>query len=269
MAPFRNNGWPFLSKLEALIPPVARGLGAHRPHLAPSFASSDKAPVSDDEDDEQISLIQSIDTRTSDPLDKGKAPESNPNIPSLPTPSVSISSKRKYSAVHDPTTSSTQDSDRRSSKSGRSSKSAPAASSSSAVSIDAHSTFSTSNLIPSKAVASGSASRSGAKSAKSVSTVDSNTSRALGELTAAFKLSLTSAVVDPMSHNQMEAANAVMDDDNGLTDDQKAMMIALFAKDPGLADMYCVVRRNKNIMASFLRNTLGLPALELPAPPSE
>ena len=41
-----------------------------------------------------------------------------------------------------------------------------------------------------------------------------------------------SAVVDLMSHNRMEAANAVMDDDNGLTDDQKAMMIVLFAKDP-------------------------------------
>ena len=72
-----------------------------------------------------------------------------------------------------------------------------------------------------------------------------------------------------MLHNRVEAANAVMDDDNGLSDVQKATLIALFAKDPALGDLYRVVRRNKNVMVPFVRNALGLPDVDTPLPPPE
>ena len=96
-----------------------------------------------------------------------------------------------------------------------------------------------------------------AKSSKSNST---DASAAIGRLADAFELSLSPNIVNPVAHTQMEAAMAVMDDDNGLDVMQKAKLIKIFAKEEALAEMYIVIRWDKPVMTSFLADALSIPA---------
>jgi hypothetical protein len=173
------------------------------------------------------------------PSDKGKAPEINTVVQSLPTPS-SISSKRKHSVITDSTFSG-QDSDRKSLRSMHSSKSVG---------------FSSAAKVAGSASSVSRSSKSKAKLTKSAGT--NNGIGDLAELAAVFKSSLLPQVLNPTAHNWMEAGKAVMEDDNGLDGVQKAKVLMIFVKDAALAEMYLLVRKDKSVMDPFLKVILDI-----------
>ena len=203
------------------MPSSAQGNAVWRADQMPPFteaAASSQQPHTDIAFDE-TSLIESVDTGIDD-LHKDKSPA---NLSPLPTPSGSISSKRKYSEVVG---------------------TAPAAKEGE-------------QKLPriSASMVSRASDSSGSR-AKSSRSASSDTSNAISQLAQAFALSFKPEVVNPTGHARTEAGKALKEDDNGLTNIEKAKLLGIFAKDPAMAEMYLVTRDDEALRKEFIATLL-------------
>jgi len=186
---------------------------------------------------DDLSIIQSIKTN-------------DDNMP-LPLPAVSISSKRKHLAIDD----LKEDGDRKSLKSVHSTTGAASLSSAS-LPLKLSSLSTPASTSSGTSFSKSFSAKTKVKSVKAKSMLDNEALQAINELAQAFKLSLLPNVLDPTAHTQTEAGNGVISDDNGLTIEEKAEILGIFAWESSLAHMYLVVQQDRPIMLSFLHKTL-------------
>jgi hypothetical protein len=96
---------------------------------------------------------------------------------------------------------------------------------------------------------------SGSK-AKSSRSAASDTSKAINHLAEAFAMSLKLEVVNPSRHSRTAAGLALKEDDNDLTVEEKVKLLARFAKDVAIADMYLVTRDDEQLRKAFVQEML-------------
>ena len=69
-------------------------------------------------------------------------------------------------------------------------------------------------------------------------------------------MSLKLEVVNPSRHSRTAAGKALKEDGNDLTAEEKVKLLAKFAKDIAIVDMYLVTRDDEQLRKAFVREML-------------